>query len=277
MLLLVLLLAPAAAAVEAHVVVCVCHENVDWIHDALIRYFPYETYRVYLYSKCDADLMAFIQDKPAYSVYRLPNVGFEAHAYLHHIVEHYDALPEHLYFFQGDAGKLDLPVLTAFDNNSTYYTYPNLAKLLAVHHFHAFGILCSGLNDLTTGCPSHCSLGFRVCALLAVFGQTCRLPSNMVAGAYFAVVRNRIVQYPKHTYSAAYAILNGSIWPFGLEQTLYGSYLESIGKAEACAMERVWNILFSYHRIDPRCRNHISTERMTIDVSRSLYDYENQL
>lgn len=39
---------------------------------------------------------------PGCKIERLPNIGREAHTYLHYIVENWDRLPRHVWFLQGD-------------------------------------------------------------------------------------------------------------------------------------------------------------------------------
>lgn len=68
------------------VVVARFNEDLTW-SDALFR--P----RLFVYNKGEGD-------EP-----RLPNVGREANTYFHHIVKHYDSLPEWTFFTQGDPNR----------------------------------------------------------------------------------------------------------------------------------------------------------------------------
>jgi hypothetical protein len=58
------------------------------------------------------------------SLYRLPNVGREGHTYLHYIVQHYNSLPEHVVFLQGDPfdharfGALDALILACLESHA---------------------------------------------------------------------------------------------------------------------------------------------------------------
>ena len=73
-------------------------ENISWLED----YFPYVNH-VYLYCKdqeyCARGITQLVATHPdRFTITHLPNVGREAHTYLHHILTHYDALPQRTVF-----------------------------------------------------------------------------------------------------------------------------------------------------------------------------------
>jgi len=73
-----------------HVVVARYEEDISWVRKLSLT--------VFVYNKGDNETGL----ESEYSVMRLPNVGHESHTFVHHIVEHYDNLPEKLVLLQGD-------------------------------------------------------------------------------------------------------------------------------------------------------------------------------
>lgn len=69
-------------------------ENISWT-----SLFPNDN--IVIYDKSDEE-NAFI---------KLPNIGREAHTYIHHIISTYQSLPEHTCFVQGDPTDKKLPLL----------------------------------------------------------------------------------------------------------------------------------------------------------------------
>lgn len=64
------------------------NENRDWI-----QYLPSKN--IHMYSKGGVELIG------DYTISYLPNIGRESHTYLHYIIEHYDNLPDVVFFTQG--------------------------------------------------------------------------------------------------------------------------------------------------------------------------------
>lgn len=64
-------------------------ENIDWLKKWSNQF------NVIIYNKGKDDLDSF------FNVVKLPNIGREAHTYLHHIITNYDNLPENTIFLQG--------------------------------------------------------------------------------------------------------------------------------------------------------------------------------
>ncbi|NBT89252.1 MAG: DUF3431 domain-containing protein [Verrucomicrobia bacterium] len=75
--------------VDLEVVVCRCGETLDWL-----RNLP-QGVRITVYDKTPPPASRWAEAVP------LPNVGREAHAWLHHLVERYDSLAEWTLFAQG--------------------------------------------------------------------------------------------------------------------------------------------------------------------------------
>ena len=80
---------PAAGEAGLEVVVCRCGEELAWL-----RNLP-PGVRVTVYDKTPAPA------PPWPGSHLLPNVGREAHAWLHHLTERYDSLAAHTVFAQG--------------------------------------------------------------------------------------------------------------------------------------------------------------------------------
>lgn len=71
---------------EIHIVVAKFQENIDWVYDLEIPYTIYNKDK-------DCNNSKFIN---------LPNIGREAHTYLHYIVENYNNLPQYVFFSEGN-------------------------------------------------------------------------------------------------------------------------------------------------------------------------------
>lgn len=70
------------------IVIAHYNENIDWI-----KKLPSDN--VHVYTKGGVDITG------DYRISYLPNVGRESHTYLHYIIEHYDSLPDIVFFTQG--------------------------------------------------------------------------------------------------------------------------------------------------------------------------------
>jgi hypothetical protein len=148
-------------------------------------------------------------------VVSLPNVGREAHTYLHHIVTHYDDLDDHVVFLQGHP----------FDH------CPDLAAELrdfagSPSDFRYFASWM--LTDCTcrTAPPAHPWVRMRE-TYEAVFGHPA--PDTSVrfgAGAQFAASREAIRRRPLEFYRAALHAL-------------------ATVDTAAYAMERMWPLVFT--------------------------------
>ena len=74
-------------------VLCRYNENVDWISN-----LQKDDIEIFVYDKGE-DLQL---EQSNLKKIRLDNVGREAHAYVHHIVENYNNLTDQIYFSQAD-------------------------------------------------------------------------------------------------------------------------------------------------------------------------------
>ncbi len=76
---------------EIHIIVARYNENVGWLKDK-----PFNRYKQFIYEKGPQPL-----NDP--NCKTLPNVGREGHTYLHHIINHYENLPDVIIFLPGSA------------------------------------------------------------------------------------------------------------------------------------------------------------------------------
>lgn len=150
----------------------------------------------------------------------LPNIGREAHTYLHHIVTHYDALDDVTVFLQGNP----------FDHS------PHLLQQLATLGRPDFRCLSELLlrfdhhsdwrdPDLPLKEFDEFLYGPGAPPRLMVFG----------AGAQFAVSRERIRQKPKQFYETLLALVSRSPVP--------GSQLDTT--TMPWVLERFWGEIFT--------------------------------
>ena len=154
------------------------------------------------------DIPSVIYDKSQ----DIPNVGYEAHTYLYHIVNHWNELADISIFTQGN------PYDHCIDFNQKILNIPDDVKFINIHNGGTF-------HSDYVGRPHHTSLDLS--KLWHVLSPL-PLPKRMTfhAGAVFVVALERIRLYPFESY-----------------QTLLGMI---ITKDDACAMERLWKYIFNY-------------------------------
>ncbi len=86
-----------------HIVVAQYRENINWI-SKLDKINNLEPYDIFVYHKdkgISKDIEKFVDNKKV--IYEeLPNVGRETHTYMHHILKHYNNLPDKIFFTQAE-------------------------------------------------------------------------------------------------------------------------------------------------------------------------------
>ena len=109
-----------------HVVVARYSENIEWL-----RKFPLDS--LYIYNKGDEgslhtqlQLLRNGRDE-SYHVEQLPNIGREAHTYLHYIVQNYDKLPDIVHFTQGSLDEHPFHKSVDFTDSSKAFSTQNLS------------------------------------------------------------------------------------------------------------------------------------------------------
>jgi hypothetical protein len=133
----------------------------------------------------------------------LPNVGREAHTYLHYLITRYDSLPDYVGFCQGNP----------FDHCRTFI--PELrAAFRRPKPFSGFGWQ---LHCDPRGCPEHCGLplGFYSDRLFArKFSEF-----DFQIGAQFVVSAERVKRHPKSFYEWLYVFTReDEVMPWVLER-----------------------------------------------------------
>jgi hypothetical protein len=78
-----------------HIVIARYRESIDWINK-----IP-KNFKIFIYNKNNEPLNIFDINENI-NIINLPNIGREGDTYLHHIITHYDNLPDRIIFTQGD-------------------------------------------------------------------------------------------------------------------------------------------------------------------------------
>ncbi len=234
---------PLRAAAAAEIVVARYNEPSEWTRNT-----P-RSFAVTLYDKGgDLDDGLF----PGITIEPLPNVGREAHSYLHHVVRHYDELLPVTVFCQGHP----------FDHAHDLHAF--LRELHAgatrIDGFRWLGFIID--SDDPRGCrlfvpwsknPDRRELKFDEFHRL-LFQEGAPLWTHFHVGAQFAVTREQIHRRPRSFYEHALAL--AVTFPDG-----------------AACFERVWDRVFSARGVDSAllagelCRYLKPIRRLTITSS----------
>jgi hypothetical protein len=199
------------------VVVARYNESLDWVAATVPP-----ACLVTVYNKGDP-LAGGVPGRPAdfgggCDVATLPNVGREAHTYLHHIVTHYDDLDDHTIFLQGH------PFDHCPDLANQLRQLPQPTPMTDDFRYFANWMLS---NDCTAReCPGWPWVPMWQ-TYEAVFGQPAPdVPLHFGAGAQFAVSRAAIRRRPLAFYRNALDVLT------------------TMDRA-AWAIERMWPLVFT--------------------------------
>ena len=208
----------AAPRADLEVVVCRCGENLAWL-----RNLP-PGVRVTVYDKTPAPACPWPDALP------LPNVGREAHAWLHHLTERYDTLADRTVFAQGHP----------FDHAPDMH--PVIRELAAganpAGDFLWLGFLWE--TDDARGCPTFVNWTKnperRELDLEGFFRRLWSQPApdrvRYVGGGQFAVARSAVHRRPRDFYARARMVA------------------EEFPDA-AHAFERTWDRVFLAPPLDP--------------------------
>lgn len=140
----------------------------------------------------------------------LPNIGFEAQTYLHHIVTRYEDLSEFTVFTQG--------------NPFGHITKDKFCKHLNAINSNRFIPFTFKLECSKDGCPNHCGLPLSP-FYEKVFGKKCPDYFVFYPFAIFSVPKKIIQRHSKSFYEKLLKMIHT--------------------KADACIMERLWQEIFS--------------------------------
>ena len=158
--------------------------------------------RVTVYDKSDEA----VTELAGVTVWPLPNVGREAHTYLHHIVSRYDTLADWTIFCQGK------PFDHAFDFKKTLRSFADHSLPTQSDSFHWLGHLIDtddnwGDRLFRPWSKNKDRRGLDMTGFhQAVFGNDGPETYSFVLGAQFAVHRGLIRQRPKLFYERALAV-----------------------------------------------------------------------
>lgn len=167
---------------KGDIVVSRYNEDISWLE----RIYNYRT---------------FIYNKGGHldNTITLPNVGREAHTYLHHIVHNYENLGEWVFFVQGhpfDHVKNYVEVLNEFPNTPI----ESPLKLENSIYFLTGGVFSQVLHSSTTGYPHH----FAVLDLDGLWLELFQNPHPdaypFTAGAIFVINKETILNRSKRFY-----------------------------------------------------------------------------
>ncbi|MEO0452754.1 MAG: DUF3431 domain-containing protein [Verrucomicrobiota bacterium] len=197
---------------RTHLVVSHYSEDLGWLNNV-----P-EDIHVFLYSKAE---------QPPDGSVRLPNLGREAHTYLHHIVSRYDSLAEVTVFCQGHP----------FDHCHHFHEILRaLSKEMPSEPFKWHGFIidtddCRGrrLHVPWSKNPDGKELDIGHCHQ-ALFGRGGPEWYRFVVGAQFSTHRSQILKRPKSFYEKA------------LE------YTADVADA-SFSLERMWDRVFGVHYV----------------------------
>eukprot|EP01012_Entosiphon_sulcatum_P035005 TRINITY_DN4444_c0_g1_i4.p1 TRINITY_DN4444_c0_g1~~TRINITY_DN4444_c0_g1_i4.p1 ORF type:complete len:1115 (-),score=170.39 TRINITY_DN4444_c0_g1_i4:36-3380(-) len=227
------------------VVVSHCTENLDWI-DNLVKYgIPKKTkFTIYVYEKCvDASndkwrLKINLMQDAMNHIQRitLPDVGYEAHTFLTHLLNHKDG-GDATVFLRGD-GKDD------FEPSEVKSVIEKLLDDKSSAHSGFSFVSGSLLKFDNKGCPGKCELGGLLSQVYeALLEGSC--PKRFVSrrGSEFAVTRRRIASIPRITWSRALAYVDGS--KPSAARGISGSSQEVRQlRLEADIIEHLWHVMF---------------------------------
>ena len=164
---------------------------------------------------------------------RLPNVGRETHTYLHHIINHYDSLPEVTVFLQADNSHESCRFFTTPPMNYVYdvkgMTSLNVACPKANHcrHWKRIRHSLKWRIRLATGELHRARLTFEEFFKI-LFGHRNPREVNFCPGGCFAATRDMIRKYPLDFYTKAIT---------------YVDYHDN--PEEGHYFERLWSTMFS--------------------------------
>ncbi len=194
-----------------HLVVARYKEDVSWIDKVDPNWIPY------VYEKSANLTLARGISEP------LPNVGREAHTYLHHILAHWDKLPDFAAFVQGD------PVFHMPDVVQTINYY----GLSPFEPFYPLGHYCECDYN---GAPQHG--GLPIGSTWANLTGQHRDRFKFVVGAQFIVSRERIQARSRDFYERCLALVDKD------RGATVGGHNDGLSWG-AHVMERYWEHIFS--------------------------------
>lgn len=205
------------------VIVSRYREDVSWVRSVNLP--------LTIYNKGD-DSTAL---EDAYTVITRPNMGREGETFLHHIIEHYDTLPEHLVMLQGN------PFDHAHNVISILNDIPRLPVLVAIGTNWKYESLEADFNW-----PGFKEALVQMADILSVPHDAFLRYST---GAQYIVPRELIVARPRAFYESLLLLLNTEVnplsgwalerlWPyvFGSKLTSTRMHIARLGEMECSTL-----------------------------------------
>jgi len=97
---------------QADIVIAQYNEPLKWISTLDSNIIS----KIYIYTKNRQNITEITHPKIPISRVYLPNIGREAHTYLHHIINHYNKLSDFIFFVQGSHATLSVPCINRIYN-----------------------------------------------------------------------------------------------------------------------------------------------------------------
>lgn len=203
-------------------------ESLGWIkrlNNSHIRH-------IYVYSKYkQSSVFDYKKINPKTIINYLPNIGREAHTYLYHCLNNYDALPEHLFFLQGN------PKCHGLDEDKISYWIDNIIdnKLNHSNNYSPnssinLGLTPDGRRDFWAGSATDPSLHDIKSFIKTYISKDKNEKSfrNIYFGANFSVSKDRILSRDVSEY-----------------KRLIDNELSTINPESGHYMERLWFYWFN--------------------------------
>ncbi len=187
---------------QLHLVIARYKENISWVE----KFKSLDHIQVTVYNKHSGEN-------------QLPNVGREAHTYVHHIIKDYDSPSEHYLFLQGNPFEHEKPKGTLED------LILNYSKYTSVGYQSLNEELSQDLNALPGSLKEGLPIGFLY---EKIFGEnTSPQVFEFSPGACFFVKGKLINNLTKEQWIQLYQYLSRSFWT-----------------VEAWVIERLWKTFF---------------------------------
>ena len=216
-------------------VLCRYNENVDWISN-----LQKDDIEIFVYDKGE-DLQL---EQSNLKKIRLDNVGREAHAYVHHIVENYNNLTDQIYFSQADpfaplTGEQNSYIpnyIEEIRNQILKQKIENGVKWIGRKSNNGLAMDYGSQIDNISGHPNPYKRSMNN-IYESVFEKPCPFIQDYYIGGFFFVEKNNIYLHTLNQYNKLLDILS---YP---EQKEFDGFWKS-NPFEAHLMEKMYGVIF---------------------------------
>jgi hypothetical protein len=216
-------------------VLCRYNEDVNWI-----KQLQQDEIEIFIYDKGEQLQLEQFNLKKIKS----DNVGREAHAYIHHIVENYDNLTDQIYFSQADPFSPLTGEKESYIPNYIEELKNQMLKSKIDNGFKWIGrVTDNGLQmdygsqiDNISGHPNPYKRSMKN-IYESVFDKECPLITNYYIGGFFFVERNNVLNHSLDQYKKLLDILS---YP---EQKEFSGFWKS-NPFEAHLLEKMYGTIF---------------------------------